>query len=147
MASWDDVRAHVEALPETTEGTTRGHLFWRVRGKGFVWERPLRRTDLTELGDAAPAGPILGARTDGLQAKEALIASAPEIYFTISHFDGYSAVLARLDRIPADELHELIVEAWLSRAPARLAREYAAAHLPERPEAGGGPGERGASTA
>jgi hypothetical protein len=40
-------------------------------------------------------------------------------------------VLVRLTEIPLDELRELIVEAWLSRAPPRVAREYAAAHLPD----------------
>jgi hypothetical protein len=126
MPGWQDVRRSVQELPEVTESTSRGHLFWRVHGRGFVWERPLGIKDRAELGPAAPAGPILGARTDSLIAKEALIATAPEIYFTISHFDGYSAVLARLDVIPADELHELIVEAWLAMAPPRIAREYAA---------------------
>jgi hypothetical protein len=123
MADWEDVRRIVETLPEVTESTTRGNLFWRVRGKGFVWERPLRAKDRADLGERAPEGPILGARTESLSAKEAMIASAPEIYFTIPHFDGYSAVLARLDVIPPDELRELIVEAWLAKAPPRLARE------------------------
>ena len=132
MADWEDVRRLVADLPEVTESTTRGHLFWRVRDRGFVWERPLGPKDRAELGSRAPDGPILGARTESLAAKEALIASAPEIYFTITHFDGYSAVLARLDVIPDDELRELVIEAWLAKAPPRLAREYAAAHLPDR---------------
>jgi hypothetical protein len=131
MPDWEDVRRIVAELPEVTESTTRGNLFWRVRGKGFVWERPLGPKDRAELGDDAPEGPILGARTESLLAKDALIASTPEIYFTITHFDGYSAVLARLDVIGADELRELIVEAWLAKAPPKLAREYAAIHLPD----------------
>ena len=131
MPDWEDVRRILGELPEVTESTTRGNLFWRVRGRGFVWERPLRAKDREELGPSAPAGPILGARTESLLAKETLIAAAPEFYFTISHFDGYSAVLVRLDVVPADELRELIVEAWLAMAPAKLAREYAAAHLPD----------------
>jgi hypothetical protein len=130
MPDWDDVRRVVAELPEVTESTTRGNLFWRVHGRGFVWERPLGIKDRAELGADAPEGPILGARTDSLEAKDALIAAEPEIYFTITHFDGYSAVLARLGVIGADELRELIVEAWLAKAPPRLAREYAAAHLP-----------------
>ncbi len=130
MPDWEDVRRVVAELPEVTESTTRGNLFWRVHGRGFVWERPLGIKDRAELGADAPEGPILGARTDSLEAKDALIAAEPEIYFTITHFDGYSAVLARLDVIGADELRELIVEAWLAKAPPRLAREYAAAHLP-----------------
>jgi hypothetical protein len=124
MAGWDEVRRIALALPETSERPSRGSAFWRVRDKGFVWERPLRQTDLRQLGDAAPDGPILGARVEHLGAKEALIASDPGVYFTIPHFDGYAAVLVRLERIELEELEELIVEAWLCRAPRRLAQEY-----------------------
>jgi len=125
MATWDDVRRITLALPETSERPSHGgHAFWRVRDKGFVWERPLRRADLQALGDAAPDGPILGARVEHLGAKEALLASEPEVFFTTPHFDGYPAVLVRLDRIAVDELEELIVEAWLDRAPRRLAQAY-----------------------
>jgi hypothetical protein len=106
-----------------------GSQGWLVHNRGFVWERPLRKADLRALGDAAPTGPILGARVEHLVAKEALIADAPDIYFTTPHFDGYAAVLVRLERIPLDELRELIVEAWLTRAPKRLSRDYIAAHL------------------
>ena len=126
MASWDDVRSIALSLPQTAETTSRGLLSWRVKDRGFVWERPLRTR---ELAERAPPGPILGARTEHLAAKEALIATAPEIYFTTAHFDGFTAVLVRLTEIPPDELRELVVEAWLSRAPPRLAREYAGAHL------------------
>jgi hypothetical protein len=124
VASWDDVRELALALPETTEVESRGLRQWRVKDKLFVWERPLRRSDLEALGDAAPKGPILGARVEHLLAKEALLATEPELYFTTPHFDGYPAVLVRLDRIPLDDLRELIVEAWLDRAPRRLAKDY-----------------------
>jgi hypothetical protein len=97
---------------------------WRVKDKLFVWERPLRRADLEALGDDAPDGPILGARVEHLGAKEALLAEDPGVFFTTPHFDGYPAVLVRLDRIAPDELEELIVEAWLDRAPQRLATAY-----------------------
>ena len=128
VADWDDVRRIVQTLPETDAGTAWGQRTWRVRGKAFVFERPLRRRDLVELGEAAPTGPILGARVEHLAAKEALLADDPSVYFTTSHFDGYAAVLIRLERIVLDELAELIVEAWLTRAPKRLAQEYVAAH-------------------
>lgn len=124
MAGWDDVRRIALALPETSEGLTHGNASWRVRDKGFVWERPLRRADLQALGDGAPTGPILGARVEHLVAKEALLADAPEVFFTTPHFDGYAAVLVRLDEVAVDVLEEVIVEAWLTRAPKRLAREY-----------------------
>ena len=124
MATWDDVRRIALSLPETSEQLSRGLPQWRVKEKGFVWERPLRRADLEALGDNAPDGPILGARVEHLVAKEALLADDPSIYFTTPHFDGYPAILVRLDRIGLEDLHELIVEAWLARAPARLAKTY-----------------------
>jgi hypothetical protein len=124
MATWDDVRRLALALPETSERTSRELRQWRVKDKGFVWERPLRRADLEALGAAAPDGPILGARVEHLVAKEALLADDPAVYFTTLHFDGYPAILARLDRIGLDDLRELIIEAWLVQAPKRLATRY-----------------------
>ncbi|MEU8072882.1 MmcQ/YjbR family DNA-binding protein [Micromonospora sp. NPDC049151] len=127
MATWDDVRRIALALPETTERPTYDQApAWRVRDKSFVWERPLRRGELESLGDAAPDGPILGARVPDLGAKEALIADDPAVYFTTPHFDGYPAVLVRLDRIDVDELTELVTEAWYARAPKRLATAHRA---------------------
>jgi hypothetical protein len=102
-----------------------------VKDKGFVWERPLRASDLRALGGDAPSGPILGARVEHLGAKEAMIADDPSVYFTTPHFDGYAAVLVRLQEIALDELHELIVDAWLARAPKRLADEFMTAQEPK----------------
>ncbi len=124
MAGWDDVRRIALALPETSERVSRGTRQWLVKDKLVVWERPLRRADYEALGDGAPDGPILGARVEHLVAKEALLADDPGVYFTTPHFDGYPAVLVRLDRIALEDLEELIVESWLARAPKRLAKEY-----------------------
>jgi len=129
VAGWDDVRQIALALPETGERVSRGNARWEVRGTGFVWERPLRRSDLEALGDRAPQGPILGARVEHLGAKEALLADESGVFFTTPHFDGYPAVLVRLGTIGVEELNEVIVEAWLARAPARLAKEYLATVL------------------
>jgi hypothetical protein len=124
MATWDDVHRLALALPQTVEGASReGRLDWSVKGKTFAWERPLRRADLQAVGDAAAQGPILAARVPDLGAKEALLAD-DDLYFTTPHFDGYPAILVRLDRMAMPELEELLVEAWLSRAPKRLATEY-----------------------
>src|SRR6188472_3920390 len=109
MVGWDDVRRLALALPATDERRSRDLRQWRVKEKLFVWERPLRRSDLAALGDAAPDGPILGARVEHLGAKEALLADASGAFFTTPHFDGYPAVLVRLERIGAEDLRELIV--------------------------------------
>jgi hypothetical protein len=132
MATWDDVRRVALVLPETSERPAWGTASWRVRDKMFAWERPLRPADLRALGEAAPDGPILAVRVEHLTAKEALIADDPGVYLTTPHFDQHASVLVRLERIALDELEELIVEAWLCRAPKRLAKEYVETHLSER---------------
>ena len=125
MATWDDVRRLALALPQTVEGSSReGFLTWSVKSKTFAWERPLRRGDLEALGDAAPQGPVLAARVPDLGAKEALLAEAGDSYLTTPHFNGYPAILVRLDRIAVPDLEELLVEAWLASAPRRLAAGY-----------------------
>jgi hypothetical protein len=125
MATWEDVDRLALALPQAVAGESYDGLRrWSVRDKMFAWERPLRRPDLEALGDAAPRGPVLAARVPDPGAKEALLADPGDVYFTTPHFDGYPAILVRLDRIALPELEELLVEAWLSRAPRRLAAEY-----------------------
>lgn len=122
VATWDDVRRLATALPGVEE---RGGdaVQWRVGDRLFVWERPLRRADLDALGDAAPDGDVLGVRVADLGVKEALLADSAAC-FTTPHFDGYPAVLVRLADVPLDELEELVTEAWLARAPARLVAEH-----------------------
>jgi hypothetical protein len=130
MATWDDVARLALALPETHEGTTFGNRSWKVKDKGFVWARPLRQSDLAALGPDAPDGPILGARVEHEGAKQALLADDPAVFFTTPHFDGYPAVLVRLDAIALDELQELVTEAWLVQAPKRVAKAYLEEHHP-----------------
>jgi hypothetical protein len=124
VASWDDVRTVASTLPETTESAVHGTASWRVKDKSLAWERPLRRSDLEALGPDAPDGPILAVRVPDVGVKEALVADDPDVYFTTPHFNGYPAILVRLDRIEVAELRELLVEAWLARAPKRLAQAY-----------------------
>jgi hypothetical protein len=124
VASWDDVRRLALGMPEASERSSRGLSQWRVADKLFVWERPLRRSDLEALGPTAPQGPILGARVADEGVKQALIADDPAVFFTTPHFDGYPAVLVRLDEISEPDLAELITEAWLARAPKKLAGDF-----------------------
>jgi hypothetical protein len=127
VASFDDVRRIALSLPETTEAVSWGNAHWRVKNKGFVWERPLNRSDylaLEALGEQAPEGALLGLRVADIGVREAMIADDPALFFTIPHFDGFPAVLVRLGQIGLPELEELIVEAWLDRAPKKLAQQY-----------------------
>lgn len=124
MASWRDVRRCALALPGSSETASRDHRAWVVNDKFFVWERPLRKSDLRALGEGAPDGPILGVRTAGLEMKEVLLARDPRVYFTTPHFDGYPAVLVQLDKIALEELKDVVLEAWLARAPEKVASAF-----------------------
>jgi hypothetical protein len=127
MATWEDVQRLALALGETDERLSRERRQWRVKDKLFVWERPLRAKEVAELGKDAPDGPVLGARVEHVGAKQALLEDDPSVYFTTSHFDGYAAILVRLERIALEELEEVITEAWLARAPRRLAEAFLSA--------------------
>ncbi len=129
MATWDDVRRIALAMPDSSERSSRDLRQWRVKDKLFVWERPLRRGEIEALGAGAPQGPILGARVEHLVAKEALLAADAGVFFTTPHFDNHPSVLVLLDRISAEGLDEVIVEAWLARAPKPLAEAYIAEFL------------------
>jgi hypothetical protein len=124
MATWDDVRRLALDLPETSERSSRDKAQWLVKDKLFVWERPLRQSDHKALGESAPDGPILGARVEHEIAKQALIADDPDVFFTTPHFDGYPAILVQLENIDVPTLEEVIVEAWLCRAPKRVAQAF-----------------------
>ena len=124
--TWDDVSRLALSLPDTLELPDGNGLKWEVHRKYFAWERPLRKRDLEELGDAVPSGPILGVRVAALDDKRGLIGSNPDAFFTISHFAEYPAVLVLLDMVALDQLEEVLTDAWLCRAPKRLAARFLA---------------------
>lgn len=122
MPTWTDVQTLALALPETTERLDRDGLrTWSVRDLMFAWERPLRPSEIESLAQRAPAGPILGVRVADLATKTTILAKGTAGCFTTPHFDGYSTVLISLDDVSEADLGDLVVEAWLARAPAWLA--------------------------
>jgi len=126
MATWADVRRVAMSMP----GVEEADRTWSVRGTLLVWERPLRKADLSHLGDSAPTGEVIGIRVTDEGVKHALCADQPEVFFTTPHFDGYPAVLAVLDELQEQDLRELVTEAWLDRAPKRAVKEWLAASAP-----------------
>jgi len=125
VANIDDVADLATQLPEVTDGERHGNRTWSVAGKAFAWERPFSKADIRRFGDEAPpAGPILAVRVEDLGEKEAVLAAHARAFFTIPHFDGYSAVLIQLAVVSQAELREAIIDGWLACAPPRLAHEY-----------------------
>jgi hypothetical protein len=125
VATIDEVAALALELPEVTVGERFGNRTWFVGRKAFAWERPFSKADLKRFGDQTPPdGPILAVRVEDLGEKEALLSAHPEAFFTIPHFDGYSAVLIQLPKVSAKALQDAITDGWLACAPPALANQY-----------------------
>ena len=125
MMTLDDVATLASALPEVTEGERHANRTWSVAGKVFAWERPFSKADIRRYGDETPpAGPILAISVADLAEKEAIIAANLGTVFTISHFDGYAAVLVDLTSSTKRVVRDVLLDGWLACAPAKLASEH-----------------------
>ena len=133
MATMADLDELALALPEATkELSDDGRPSYFVHGKMFCFHRG-RRPDAVDPGTGERLDDVLMFRVADLDVKELLLADARGIYFTTPHFNGYPAILMRiphLARIDREELHELVVEAWLTRVQRRIAKAWLAENAP-----------------
>lgn len=133
MATIEDVRRLALDFPRVVEKTVGrgGGASWCTNIGKLAWERAPRKHDLEQLaalGREWPEGAIIGIRVEGEQAKSALIETYPDVFFTIPHFDGFPAVLTRVEAIDEQLLRETLTDAWLLRVPAAVSRAWLAEH-------------------
>jgi hypothetical protein len=127
------------SLPQVTkEVSADGRPSYLVHGKMFCFHRS-RRPDAVDPDTGERLDDVLMFRVDGLDVKDLMVADDRGVFFTTPHFNGYPAVLMRipdLERIDRDELYELVVEAWLTRAQKRVAKAWLAEHGESEGDAG-----------
>jgi hypothetical protein len=108
----DEVRAFASTLPSSTEALVRGRVKFRI---GRIVYLSFSR-DGAVMGFAFPK-----------DWRDALVESEPEKFSLPSQSDlRYHWVHVRLDAIDADEMRELVEDAWAFTVPKRVAEEYAA---------------------
>ncbi len=113
MVTVEEIRAVASELPRTNEGLVRGNVKFRV---GRIVYLAISR-DGSTMGFAFPK-----------DWRNALVESEPEKFSLPSEHDmRYHWVHVDLDKIDADEMRELVEDAWAFTVPKRVADEYAAA--------------------
>jgi hypothetical protein len=130
VATMNDLDELALAMPDTTKETSDdGRPSYSAHGKMFCFHRS-RRPDAVDPDTGERLDDVLMFRVDGQDAKELVLADPRGIFFTTPHFNGYPAVLIRipdLARLDRSELRDAVIDAWLTRAPKRVAKAWLAA--------------------
>jgi hypothetical protein len=134
MATMADLDELALALPSVTKELSEdGRPSYLVHGKMFCFHRG-RRPDAVEAATGERLGDVLMFRVADLDEKELLLETRPDVLFATPHFDGFPAVLMRISslaELDRAELREFVVDAWLTRAPKRLAKAWLADNEPD----------------
>ncbi len=115
-------------LPGVTKELDDGRPAYKVAGKTFCFHRS-RRPDAVDPETGERLDDVLVFYVEDLEIKDILVESG-SVYFTTPHWNGYSAVLVRiphLKKLGKAELRDRVEEAWLKRAPKKLAKQWFAA--------------------
>lgn len=116
------------SLPGVTVEGGPERPVYQVRRKSFVFFRTPRPDAFDPETGERYADVIVFWVADEV-TKEALVEDPTTPYFTTAHFKGHLSVLLRGSRVPEvtqDEITELVQDAWLARAPKRLAATWLA---------------------
>jgi hypothetical protein len=126
-ATVEDVHALARSLPgvQVEAGTS---TVYQVRGKSFVFFRTPRPDAVDpETGERYDDVIVFWVGSDA--DKQALLADESTPFFTTPHFNGHPSVLlrgCRVGELQRDELAEVVYDAWLARAPKRMAAAWLA---------------------
>jgi hypothetical protein len=127
----DDLDELALALPETAKDVSEdGRPTYLVNGKFFCFHRS-QRPDAVDPDTGERLDDVLVFRVPDLDVKELILSDDRGVFFTTPHWNGYPAVLTRipdLARLDREELQDTLVEAWLTRAPKRIAKAWQAEH-------------------
>jgi hypothetical protein len=115
MATFEDVKRLAADLPEVTESTSYGTPSLAVRGKSFCRMWSAREHDRDDVHDTE----VLVVFCD-LDEKAALLASSGGVLFSTPHYEGYGAMLIRLDDVTTDDLADYLEDSYRLKAPASL---------------------------
>src|ERR1700677_812568 len=119
MATFDDVVRTSSQWPEVSVSTSYATPALKVRGKAFcrLWgERDRSKSDIDEVE-------VLVVFCE-LDEKEFLLGESDGSIFTAPHYDGYGAVLVRLETIDNELLGSLVLESYLLKAPPSIRRQF-----------------------
>jgi hypothetical protein len=134
VSTMADVDELALALPQTTkEVSADGRPTYLVHGKMFCFHRS-PRPDAVDAETGERLEDVFVFRVADLDVKELLLADTRGLFFTTPHWNGYAAVLLRipdLEHIDRDELRDLVIDAWLTKAQKRVAKAWLAEHEPE----------------
>ena len=134
MATVADLDELALGLPQTTKEVSEdGRPAYLVGGKMFCCHRS-RRPDAIDAETGERLDDVLLIRVLELEVKEILLDDGRGIFFTTPHFRGYPAVLVRIPGLAdlgREELEDLVVDAWLTRAPKRVAKAWLAEQEPD----------------
>ena len=119
MATQADVRRIALSLPAAEEASDRFAFSVPNKGKlkGFVWVW-MERVVPKKPRVANPG--VIAVRVANEGQKSALLSADGKKFFTEPHYDGFPAVLVRLEAVSVADLKVLVAEAWRCQAPAEL---------------------------
>jgi hypothetical protein len=119
MATQADVRRIALSLPAAEQVADRFAFSVRSKGKlkGFAWVWMER---VVPKKPRVPNRGVLAVRVANLAEKDRLVAAEPAKFFTEPHYEGFPAVLVRLEAVTVAELKRLLADAWRCQAPIDL---------------------------